>query len=140
MAIMFEDTLQQLFTQLGLEYPDEIGTDAYPALVVDAQLIIHFTDRQDRVEMVTSLGGLPHQTQVLVKLLTLNYSDAPFPICFASDADGNDLLAIIRLPVNTTPDLLFAALQALVRQIESYKTEMEESRPRSNIAEILLRV
>lgn len=137
MTILFEDTLQQLFQHLGIAYPEEAGIDTYPALVLDEQMIVHFVLREDRIELITSLGGLPDQVPMLSKLLILNYSEAPYPVCFASDGEGNDLLAIIRLPLESTSETLLAALQALVLQIEASKTEIDATVVSNDITEKL---
>jgi hypothetical protein len=125
MTTLFENTLQQLFTHLGITYPEEIGIDTYPALVIDEQMMVHFVPREDRLEIITSLGGLPDQVPALTQLLVLNYSETPYPICFASDVEGNELLAIIRLPVDSNYETLLAALQSLMLQIEANKAELE---------------
>jgi hypothetical protein len=135
MTISFTDTLQQLFTHLGLTYPEEVGIETYPALVLDEHMVIHFLQREDRVEIVTSLGGLPDQVSALSKLLSFNYSEAAYPICFASDSEGNDLLAIIRLPVDSSYEVLLAALHSLILQIEDNQAEIAASVIPENIAE-----
>lgn len=138
MTILFEDTLRQFFAHLGLSYPENVGMDDYPVLALDDQMLIQFVERNGRVEIVASLGTLPDNKEMLRNLLISNYSALDYPISFASDADGNDLLAIIRLPLDISHEILLAALQSLVMQIEASKTLFEESISTDKMAEKLM--
>ena len=138
MTILFEDTLRQFFTHLGLSYPEDVGVDDYPVLALDDQILIQFIERNDRIEIIASLGALPDNKEMLRKLLISNYSTLDYPISFASDVDGNDLLGIIRLPLDITHEALLSALQSLVMQIETSKTLFEESISTDKMADKLM--
>ena len=127
MTHFFEEALEQLFAHLGVAYARELENDDYPALVLDEKMLIHFIEHEDRIEIVATLGGLPKDAQILSQLLTFNYSEAALPICFASDANGRSLLAIMRLPLEVDHKMLLAALQSLVVQIEACETVLTGS-------------
>jgi hypothetical protein len=108
-----ETLLYSLYDSLGLELDfDE------PALFVDEELMVHFDESPQGLEMICPLGELPIDAALLRQALQMNYGG---PLVLASDADGAALLALIRMPDGSSGEELLAALKGLVQAARGIK-------------------
>lgn len=108
-----ETLLYSLYDSLGLELDfDE------PALFIDEELMVHFDESPQGLEMICPLGVLPADVTLLRQALQINYAG---PLILASDADGAALLALVRVPDGSSGEELLAALEGLVQAARGLK-------------------
>lgn len=111
-----DNLLYSLYDALGLELDAE---DA--ALLIDDDLIVHFDDFPQGLEMICPLGALPTDIDRLQQVLQMNYIG---PSILAADADGTTLLALVRMPEGCSGAELLEALQKLIAAAYEAKQEL----------------
>ncbi|WP_252090968.1 CesT family type III secretion system chaperone [Pseudomonas sp. MWU13-3659] len=108
--------LHSLYDSLGLEQ----ATDD-PALFFDDELMVHFDETAQTLEMICPLGALPADTDLLQRALKMNYGG---PVVLAADADGAALLALVVMPEDSSGEELVAALGGLLQAALDIKREL----------------
>lgn len=108
--------LHSLYNSLGLEQ-----TTDEPALFFDNELMVHFDETAQGLEMICPLGELPADTARLQRALKMNYGG---PVVLAADADGAALLALVLMPEDSSAERLLAALEGLLHAVPGIKREL----------------
>jgi hypothetical protein len=111
-----EILLQSLYDCLGLEREADES-----ALFIDEELMVHFDETAQGLEIICPLGELPTDTDRLQRVLKMNYIG---PVVLASDADGAALLALVRMPEDSSGEELLAALEGLIQAARGIKREL----------------
>ncbi|VVO48128.1 CesT family type III secretion system chaperone [Pseudomonas fluorescens] len=110
-----ETLLCSLYDALGLE----MNIDE-PALLIDEELMVHFDESPQGLEMICPLGEIPTDAALMRQALQMNYAG---PLILASDVDGEVLLALVRMPDGSSGEELLAALEGLVQAAREIKSE-----------------
>ncbi|PXX54014.1 Type III secretion chaperone domain-containing protein [Pseudomonas sp. LAMO17WK12:I10] len=108
--------LCSLFDALELE-PDA----EEPALRVDDDVIVYFDESAQGLEMICPLGELPATTDRLQQVLRMNYIG---PVILAADSDAVVLLALIRMPNDSSGAELLTALESLILAARGVRREL----------------
>lgn len=98
--------IYRLYDALGIE----IDADE-PALMVDNELTVYFTESQNTLEMCCPIGPLPTNTPQLYKLLQMNYTS---PVVLAADAENTLLLGLLRFPETSSGIEIESGLHQLI--------------------------
>jgi hypothetical protein len=109
------DLIEELFEALGLE-PDLDD----PALLIDGQWTLCFSESEDGLDMICPLGPLPQDTHSLQRLLAYNYAN---PVILAADAEQTQLLAILRVGPGTRAQDTLQRLNTLIDAIRQWPPE-----------------
>lgn len=111
-----ESLLYSLYDALEMELD---GED--PTLVIDDDLLVHFDEYPEGLEMICPLGALPSDTERLLHVLQMNYLG---PIGLVADAEGTTLLALARMPEGSSGAELLKALEDLIQAALTAKREL----------------
>lgn len=111
-----EHLLFSLYEALGLELDLE-----EPTLLIDGELSVHFDTSDQGLEMICPLGPLPQDLASLRRALQRNYAS---PVTLATDADGEVLLALLRVEDGHSGAELLAALERLVQEARQAQHEL----------------
>ncbi|KMN35782.1 hypothetical protein VI26_09345 [Chromobacterium sp. LK1] len=108
--------LLSLYDTLGLALDDE-----EPVLFFGDDFAVHFEESASGLEMVCPLGALPADAGTLQRLLQHNFANR---VTLAADADGELLLALLRLPDDSSGAELQAGLEFLVGAARGLQAEL----------------
>ncbi|WP_208854864.1 CesT family type III secretion system chaperone [Chromobacterium haemolyticum] len=108
--------LLSLYDTLGLVLDDEA-----PVLFFGDEFAVHFEESAAGLEMACPLGVLPSDAATLQRLLQHNFAS---PVTLAADADGELLLALLRLPDSSSGAELQAGLECLLGVARGLQTEL----------------
>lgn len=95
-----------LYDALGLDAPED-----EPFIRINDELEVYFNESEAGLEMCCPFMPLPSDVMLLMHFLRLNYTS---PIIIAIDDENTALLALIRLPHNSTDEELLAGLELLI--------------------------
>lgn len=107
--------LYSLYDALELEFDGEDAT-----LLIDDEMVVHFEESSQGLEMICPLGELPSDTARLQHALRMNYLG---PCGLAADAEGTTLLALTRMPEGSSGAELMKALEDLIQTASAVKRE-----------------
>ncbi|MBT9432280.1 type III secretion system chaperone [Candidatus Sodalis endolongispinus] len=103
-----------LYEASGLDPLDE------PALLINEELEIFFDESFDCLEMSCPLMVLPEDSERLQTILSINYAS---PVTLAADANCFVLLALYRLPAQSSEEEMLAGLSLFVESVEQLRQE-----------------
>ncbi|MBV8045280.1 CesT family type III secretion system chaperone [Pluralibacter sp.] len=111
-----ETLLYSLYDALDLELDGEDAT-----LLIGDDLLVHFDESSQGLEMICPLGELPSDTARLQYARQMNYFG---PCGLAADAEGTTLLALARMPEGSSAAELLKALEDLIQAASAAKREL----------------
>ncbi|AHF78204.1 Cell invasion protein [Sodalis praecaptivus] len=109
-----QNLLLDLYESLGLDPMDD------PALLINDELEVYFDESDAGLEMCCPLRSLPTDSDQLQAILSMNYAS---PVTLAADADQSVLLALYRLPPESSTEDMLAGLSLYVETIEQLRQE-----------------
>ncbi|BAE73826.1 putative invasion protein [Sodalis glossinidius str. 'morsitans'] len=103
-----------LYEALGLDPLHE------PAVLINDDLEIYFDEAFEGLEMSCPLIVLPDNSERLQTILSINYAS---PVTLAVDAERSVLLALYRLPAQSSEEEMLAGLSLFVESVEQLLQE-----------------
>ncbi|ECG8590424.1 type III secretion system chaperone [Salmonella enterica subsp. salamae] len=108
-----ENLLSRLYTTLGLDVPED-----EPYLIIDDEIQVYFNESDLTLEMCCPFMPLPNDILTLQHFLRLNYTS---PVIIGADADNTALVALYRLPQNSTEEEAITGVELLISKVKQFK-------------------